>query len=258
MSHLIESKFRKIGTRILTRVEHKATVRLDVRSDEGGEHFVLTRPADVDVRVVDVEPRDRHLLLTARRLRSLDEQTFLCGFDERHYFAAAIPESAYARDVQQAKDALKPQEVWDSIRENHVPMKDRDLRRTSGFLRQGEWFFLPRPWLLVGAAQVLKNEPIRRGNGKAHICENLHRIGGTLVLVSDAYPNGLTRDEHRRLPKHERRQAKWSQMVRDARVLVQGDVSHPDHETIRLPYWHQVVMNTETQSRAMRHLAFLD
>ena len=28
--------------------------------------------------------------------------------------------------------------------------------------------------------------------------------------------------------------------------------------TIKLPYWHLVVMNTETRARAMEHVAFLD
>jgi len=47
-------------------------------------------------------------------------------------------------------------------------------------------------------------------------------------------------------------------MVRNARVYVKGAIRHPDHATIHLPYWHQVVMNTETQSRAMAEVAFLD
>jgi hypothetical protein len=39
---------------------------------------------------------------------------------------------------------------------------------------------------------------------------------------------------------------------------VKGSVRHPDHKTIWLPYWHQVVMNTETRAIAMRNVAFLD
>ena len=34
--------------------------------------------------------------------------------------------------------------------------------------------------------------------------------------------------------------------------------SHADHATITLPFWHRVMMNTETQSRTMANVAFLD
>jgi hypothetical protein len=87
-------------------------------------------------------------------------------------------------------DALKPEEVWESMREWDVPMDQRDLRCTAGFLRQGEWFFLPRPWMEVYEPYILRREPIRRGAGKPHICERLHRKEGVEVYVCDAYPNG--------------------------------------------------------------------
>jgi hypothetical protein len=47
-------------------------------------------------------------------------------------------------------------------------------------------------------------------------------------------------------------------MRRNSGVYVRGRVSHPDHRTIHLNGWHQVVMNTETQAPAMRNVAFLD
>ena len=43
-----------------------------------------------------------------------------------------------------------------------------------------------------------------------------------------------------------------------AGVFARGDVRHSDHATITLPFWHRVMMNTETQSRTMRNVAFLD
>jgi hypothetical protein len=39
---------------------------------------------------------------------------------------------------------------------------------------------------------------------------------------------------------------------------VKGRIRHPDHKTIELAGWHQVLMNTEHQSAAMQNLAFLD
>jgi len=37
-----------------------------------------------------------------------------------------------------------------------------------------------------------------------------------------------------------------------------GSVRHRDHATITLPFWHRVIMNTETQGRTMANVAFLD
>ena len=42
------------------------------------------------------------------------------------------------------------------------------------------------------------------------------------------------------------------------RVYARGAVRHSDHATITLPFWHRVLMNTETQSEAMARVAFLD
>jgi len=153
---------------------------------------------------------------------------------------------------------VRPGEVWSSIRRHGVAMKHRDRRRTDAFLRQGEWFFLPRPWLTVDDWLVLKDEPMRRGAGKPHRCEFLYRIGGQAVYVHERHPSGVTLAEWRELPEAERNDPSWRLMQRDARVFVKGSVRHPDHATIRLPYWHQVVMNTETSARAMRNVAFLD
>jgi hypothetical protein len=105
---------------------------------------------------------------------------------------------------------------------------------------------------------MLRNEPIRRGRGKAHICQQLYRVGGEQVYVNRRHPNGLTIAEYRALDEQERNYGGWQRMVRDAKVYVMGAIRHPDHETIWLPDWHEVVMNTETESHAMAHVAFLD
>jgi hypothetical protein len=59
-------------------------------------------------------------------------------------------------------------------------------------------------------------------------------------------------------PAPEARHWGWRKMVRDASVYARGRVRHSDHATITLPDWHRVVMNTETQTRAMENVAFLD
>ena len=261
MDNVIRDKFNKMGARSQLIEDPRASVRIDVLRDRHGEYFQIRHGTDVNVTVLDVRPKDRHLLLMARsgmNRPNAVKSKFLCGHDERHWFVAAVPENQPARDVQSAKDALKPAEVWEAIRRFDVPMSDRDLRKTDGFIRQGEWFFLPRPWMKVNLAMVLRSEPIRRGRGKPHICQELYRQGGEQVWVCRSYPNGLNAKEYRALPEDQRKKLPWRVMVRDARVFVRGSVRHSDHRTVWLPCWHQVVMNTETQAAAMAHVAFLD
>jgi hypothetical protein len=128
------------------------------------------------------------------------------------------------------------------------------------FVRQGEWFFIPAPEVKVNEKMIFTNEPISRGRGKPHMCEELYRDGGTSVFVCSRHPNGLTVEEHRKLLKARPEAAKWSwrAMRRDPVVLVRGKITHPDHATIRLGVWHRVEMNTEARSRAMASVAFLD
>lgn len=278
MSQSIESMFEKIGARAkvalangrsryrawngrtMTSADPEAVV-IDVRHNDVGEYFQIMHRRDVALDVIDARRHDRHLLLMAREHgRTAGElpSKFLCGHDERAWFVAAIPETAAVSDVQDAKDALKPAEVWEAIRAYEVPRHKRDLRRTKAFVRQGEWFFIPRPNLRIEGKPILRNEPIRRGSGKPHMCQFLCRFGGEQVWVCPRYPNGLTYSEYRGLDPYERKRHGWQTMMRDAHVYARGAIRHSDHKTVWLPDWHEVVMNTETQSRAMRHVAFLD
>ena len=271
----IEQKFQRIGARAKVGVMswmsawetgrgaaqvRRQPVWVDIGTDADGEFFDIQRRHDCGLDVLDVVPHDRHLLLVVREpgVAVERQERFLCGFDEQSWFAAAIPEDAAAQTVQDAKDALKPAEVWESMREWGVPLPLRDLRRTNAFLRQGEWFFLPRPWLEVYEPYILHDEPIQRGGGKPHRCERLYRTEGEMVHVCDKYPNGLADHEFQALDREERDRHEWREMRRGADVFVHGAIRHPDHATLVLPYWHRVVMNTETRSRAMEDLAFLD
>lgn len=86
------------------------------------------------------------------------------------------------------------------------------------------------------------------------------RFGGEIVYVSPKHPNGVTEAQHRKLVsrKPELRKLSWLTRRRNPGVFVRGTVRHADHKTIVLNGWHQVLMNTETQAVAMRHVAFID
>jgi hypothetical protein len=141
-----------------------------------------------------------------------------------------------------------------------VPFRDRNRRRNDAFVRQGEWFFLPTPSFQPRSAVVFHNEPIRRGNGKPHVCEFLCRSGGEIVYVSPEHPNGVPEMQYRRLVRGNPKLAnlRWTVMRRNPDTYVKGRVRHADHKTVVLGDWHWVAMNTESLAPAMRHVAFLD
>lgn len=240
-------------------------VRINIiKGPKGQELFDIQRRIGTRLEVLDVRPKDRHLLLLARS----DDGTksrFLCGHDERSWFVAAIPEEARGVvGVQSAKEALKPPEVIRAQTDKGLSLRKRQQRRNEAYVRQGEWFFIPVNRTDIRDTNTLQNEPIRRGRGKPHICQQLYREGGVNVHVRGDFPNGLTGAEYRELPEKVREDKRhgglrgWRLMTREARVFVRGKISHPDHKTIDLPGWHQVVMNTETKAAAMRNVAFLD
>ena len=181
----------KLTDRPLLRRWPVGPISLDVGTDVFGEFFAIAVRDDADVTVLDVQPQDRHLLLLAREQNA--KHKYLCGHDERHWFVAAIPESAPVGTVCQAKEALKPNEVRVAQSREQLDSVTANRRKNSAFVRQGEWFFLRVDDLVVSDKLILKNEPLLRGNGgKPHWAEDCYRTGGELVYVSRRLPNGLT------------------------------------------------------------------
>src|SRR5207302_1300075 len=256
-TNLLDIKFARIGARL--KVAYRPTrrsrtagvVSLDVQADRKGEFFEIVRQpdADAEVAVLDVQPADRHLLLLVRDGK--DKSKFLCGHDERHWFVAAIPETAPVGTVRQAKEALKPAEVHSAQATKRLKAKARSRRKNAAYVRQGEWFFLPVADLAVDEKLVLRDEPLTRGNGgKPHWAEFCYRTGGEAVHVCSRHPNGVTEAQYQKVvggnPK-----AKgwgWRTMRRNPGVYVRGRVRHADHKTITLHGWHRVLLNTEGQS----------
>jgi hypothetical protein len=265
---LLNKKFERIGARLKVVDRPRRRMRtqsslltLDIGEDRRGEYFEIV-PLNGDspeIEVLDVQPSDRHLLLLVREDGAKNK--YLCGHDERHWFVAGIPESAPVGTVRQAKEALQPREVRSAVAHKRVSGKSRNRRKNAAFIRQGEWFFLPIATMVVDETLVLGNEPLSRGNGgKPHWAEFCYRTGGETVHVCSRHPNGLTEAQYRKILSGNGNAKNWGwrTMRRNPGVYVRGRIRHPDHATITLHGWHQVVMNTENESRAMRNVAFLD
>ena len=272
MNDLIQKKFEQLGTRVrIVPAESRRTrwfrdsgasdrFRVNVLTDKKGEYFEVEAGANVEVSIVDTSLHDRHLLLMAENNK--DKSKFLCGHDERHWFVAAIPENSGASDVATAIEALKPREVRIVQARKKVKTKDRKRRKNAAYVRQGEWFFVPLADTVVDETVILLNEPLRRGRGKPHMAEMLVRQGGETVYVNRQFPNGLTESERRRVVAEAKRMGRrvpqFEVRRRDAGVFVKGRIRHPDHKTVHLHEWHRVIPNTETESRAMRDVVFVD
>jgi hypothetical protein len=236
---------------------------VDIQRDGAGKFFELRVPTHLsdtlDVSVMQSEPKQRHLLLAVRKLGDPPQlDRFLCGHDEREWFVAAVPGGASS--VRQAMDALQPKDVRAALARVHVSFRKRYARKNRAFRRQGEWFFVPEPSFVVDEQLILRNEPLQRGRGKPHLVEELFRSGGETVHVCSRHPNGISGAPYRELLRRNPDAAQWGWRVmqRNPGVHARGTVRHSDHATITLPFWHRVHLNTETESRTMEKVAFLD
>jgi hypothetical protein len=235
---------------------------LDIVRDEHGPAFELRAHeailTDLDVIVSNVDRARRHLLLFVRERADAPLHRYLCGHDERHWFLATIP--GRASTVAQAMEALKPRPVLQAQVSAGLKPKERNRRHNPAFLRQGEWFFLPAPGLKIDGCPIHRWEPIRRGGGKAHLVEEVVRLGGTVVYSNGQWTMSAADFEAYRKQHGQKSAARWHSGVRGARVYARGLVRHPDHTTLNLKGWHEVLANTEAHAslEAQRRLAFID
>lgn len=262
----IERQFARLGQRVRAEPNLSRSWRrpsgfsIDVERDRRGEQFLFRYDPGQwpELHVIDVRADLAQLLLLARQAGRKDK--FLCGFDERHLFTAAVP-GAQVGSVGAAIEALKPEAVQQAQLRLGLSPDERLRRRNAAFVRQGEWFFLPEPGLQVRPMQILHNEPLTRGAGsQPHLCREAYRRGGEPVMVCGKHPAGLNLTEHRVLLERDPAAGRWGwrRMVRDPELYVRGEVRHRDHRTITLGGWHRVLMNTEREAPAARHVAFLD
>ena len=265
----IATKFEEIGARLrfskpnrFRRPENNLAI--DIKEDSEGEFFDIILGDDApELSVLDTKKGDRHLLLMAKD--DVRKQKFLCGFDERHFFSCAIPESAGVSTVLQAKQALKPASIVKA--EQGVKKKNLHKRKKKApigkIYRQGEFFFTPMPDYSPGKDAVIhKKEPMQRNRmGKPHMAEYLIRFGGETVHICSRHPDGVSKNEYEKIIT-ENTNAKswdWSQRVKNPEVYAMGKISHADHKTLNLKHiWHRVTLNTEDKAWASRNVAFID
>src|SRR6058998_2563071 len=153
----IESRFAAMGARLKVREIASrwqmgnrkwidpVNYAVDIRRDRDGEFFELRVPTHlseaVEATVLQSEPKQRHLLLLIRKTDEKPQlDRFLCGYDEREWFVAAVPGGASS--VVQAKEALKPHAIRARQSQLKVPNRLRNRRKNAAFRRQGEWFFV--------------------------------------------------------------------------------------------------------------------
>src|SRR6266542_1402769 len=139
----------KVGEARLTSWRNDAGI--NIGADAQGEFFDIKIDSEDprEYRVIDLRHEQRHLLLMSEN----DKAKFLCGFDERHWFVCAVPGEGVT-NVRSAMEALQPTEVRQAVRSRVKRSKNRLRRRNEAFVRQGEWFFIPEPNLVVEEAFV--------------------------------------------------------------------------------------------------------
>lgn len=262
MYHTLQKHFSAIGAQLVVRPgPDNVDYRFDIIRERRSEYFELRGSRLDDLVVQHVDKHARHLLVCgveghgARDTRYKENNNariieqplksavkpavsrFLCGHDERHWFVAGIGDPVAT--VRDAKLSLAPAAIREAVaRERH-----RDRRHNDLFIRQGEWFFVPSaPPAVSARTPIQRNEPISRGRGKAHVCEEVVRHGGVTVRLHQGRELGDAEfaaliAKNPRLP--------YRQMVRDAHVYARGRVRHDDHATIVLHGWHRVYLNGE-------------
>jgi hypothetical protein len=243
----LSKHFHRIGAQYTEQPVETDTFNVSVRTIEGKPTFVYSAANTFAISLLHINPATKHLLLMVKSQKD-EKHKILCGFDERGYFAAEIPKKFGVKDVTTALEALKPGVVLDAQVGTNLKAKYFAKRKTLAYIRQGEWFFIPMPTIFkINPLVILKDEPIQRGTGKPHMCEEFARIGGQLVYVTSKFQNGLTQlqyEEH--VAKHPEDRKLYTQTrTRDAMIYARGRITHRDHKTLYLDRWHRVASNTE-------------
>ena len=209
MEQILHDAFSEIGA-VLANETFGRGFEIDIITQDQHEAYRVQSPLDdpLTLEVVDVHPRLRHLVLDVTGWRLPISGRYLCGHDESHWFVAGLQFGRPTGTVRGAMESLKPEIVRREQRRRGVRHR-KDRRRTAAYVRQGEWFFLPRPHVHVREALVERHGQLARPGGKPHWVDEIYRAPG------------------------------------HAELFVRGRVQHVDHQTITFDVWHRVVQNNE-------------
>ncbi|MFN8477695.1 MAG: hypothetical protein U0074_07690 [Kouleothrix sp.] len=108
----------------------------------------------MEYEVVDLQPSLRHLLLLARRDDSAEEKVLWGG--RRHWFVCAVPERRRDRGGEGHGSASIDRSAHSS--DAHIARHPAIACTSQRSFRQGEWFFIPNPDVVVNERLVRRNE----------------------------------------------------------------------------------------------------
>ena len=247
--------------RVSGRVDppYRVTVTTDKKKRE---KFLIGLREGVEAIVLDVKPEARAMLImikdrdASHKNRKLAKM--LVGHDERQLFVAVA--SSDSSTVYGAMESLKPPAITEAERRSGVKRKKRHSRKNAARIRQGDFFFLPAPGLVVHEELVLTNEPINRGRGASHMVEFLYRTGGELVWANRLDDRVLSNYEYETLMRRypDEIYCSWRSRKRNAAVYAKGRVTHREHATIVLNGWHRVLPNNESGHPGFGDMSFID
>src|SRR5688572_1253427 len=146
----IREAFEAIGAQL--EIANRGNVfSIDIGRRNSREVYRIGYPTSDSVvaEALDVKPALQHLVLDVSGWRLPISGRFLCGHDEQHWFVASLPLHRRTITVHGAMEALKPAVVRREQERKRVRHR-LHRRKTAAYVRQGEWFFLPRPMMHVG------------------------------------------------------------------------------------------------------------
>jgi len=255
-SENIDHHFHRIGSRFVTRnlskpkltPRSRALFSINIETDKRGrEFFRFDHRVPVELQVLDTRPEQRHLLMAVSGGNIT--RTFLCGHDERHYFAAGVDERV--RNLTDAMITLQPAPVREAAQA--LPFHERFTRANRAFKRQGEWFFVRARGVRLDKRTALKTQPLQRGRSKPHICQYLCRTGGQRLWFHPTHASGgISQEQYDACDRNKKKLVDgWRSVVRNPEVYVKGAITHPDHATLVLRGWHRVYLNGEVLSQEL-------
>jgi hypothetical protein len=261
----IEKKFSAMGAKVRF-IDPKTNSSQNFTINFRNGQFIINKSEDISLQIADLDKKGRHLLLVAtipnlvRPGLPNQTQRYLCGHDERDWFTCAVPK--VAKTVDDAKEALKPQELIDverkTVKKKNKQKRHRQAKGVGKIHRQGEFMFVPMPeWKPSKNMFVLKKEPMR-ANGRPHVAAEVIRIGGRTVYTLGA--RVLEDEQFQELQKNDPKDAsRWRLEKANPTVYAKGTIRHPDHKTLDLgEVWHKVLVSTEKDARFARNVLFID